>query len=208
MAPSRSSAARPRRARTKSWAGSDTGGTRDPLVQSRGETGGTTSVRIGLGVEVEVSSAAASRDAASGRSESSSSDSSSGAAAWNGEIELDRSVRVMASASAGIAAPLHQQRRISQHLCGAHRALGPVMHRLISRAVELVERQLDQQLDGLDRGRLRGGREELSPGARGPARIARADALWQRTSSPLSCRGRSSCPERSRPLPEARHGPR
>jgi hypothetical protein len=44
---------------------------------------------------------------------------------------------------------------IAQHLRVAHSAPRPVVHRLVSRAVELVERQLDQQLDGLDRGRLR-----------------------------------------------------
>ncbi len=48
-----------------------------------------------------------------------------------------------------------QQGRISQYLRRAHRAPGPVVHRLVSRAVELVQRQLDQQPDGLDRGRLR-----------------------------------------------------
>src|SRR5262249_33189464 len=37
----------------------------------------------------------------------------------------------------------------------ARGAPSPVVHRLVSRAVELVQGQLDQQLDGLDRSRLR-----------------------------------------------------
>ena len=44
---------------------------------------------------------------------------------------------------------------ISHHLRVGHGTPGPVRHRLVSRAVELVERQLDQQLDGLDGGRVR-----------------------------------------------------
>jgi hypothetical protein len=52
----------------------------------------------------------------------------------------------MASANAG---------GISHFLRGAHRRRGPIAHRLVSRAVELVQRQLDQQLDALNRGRFR-----------------------------------------------------
>ena len=56
---------------------------------------------------------------------------------------------VMAQASAGIASAAAVRGASPSALRGAHRALGPVVHRVVLRAVELVQRKLDQQIHGL-----------------------------------------------------------
>ena len=50
---------------------------------------------------------------------------------------------------------IRRQRGVSYASRSARGTPGPVVHRLVPRAVELVHRQLDQQPDGLDGGRLR-----------------------------------------------------
>ena len=70
------------------------------------------------------------------------------------ESELYPSVRSWRPRARAWQAPT-AMRAASPSLRVAHSAPRPVVHRLVSRAVELAERQLDQQLDGLDRGRLR-----------------------------------------------------
>jgi hypothetical protein len=64
-----------------------------------------------------------------------------------GVCTFDRSGR-------GVGEGRHRERRrregrVSEQLRAAHRALSPCVHRLVVRAVELVERELDHQIHGL-----------------------------------------------------------
>ena len=143
------------RARTRSWAGSGTGGTRDPLAQSRERASGHDSR----------ARRPRRRDRGRARPQRARRLRRGGARARR-RTTHPRALRLRHGGSScfgrsghGVRERGHGERHshqgcISQHLRVAHSAPGPVVHRLVSRAVELVQRQLDQQLDGLDRGPL------------------------------------------------------
>ena len=177
IAPSKPAASASSRARTRSWAGSGTGGTRDRLALSHEPARGHDSAcarwprRSGRGRAQRQRARTPRRVGARARRRT----------AHRRMLRLPPagSSHVSRSGHGGCQRGHGKGRRpegcISHHLRVGHGTPGPVRHRLVSRAVELVERQFDQQLDRLDGGQVR-------QAAKGPhqtggrPRTARADA--------------------------------
>ena len=178
IAPSKSSAASASfRARTRSWAGSGTGGTRDRLALSHEPARGHDS--------------RARRPRRSGRGRAQRQRARTprrvGARARRRTAHR-RMLRLRTAGSSHFSRSGHGGRQrghgkgrrpegcISHHLRVGHGTPGPVRHRLVSRAVELVERQFDQQLDRLDGGRVRQAAKGPHQTGGRPYPPARADA--------------------------------